>query len=411
MSWTTLTFASLEVLSSTKMNQLQANFTALVQEASGIPTWTKATFTPGSAIVPIIINQDYNTYGITIDTESTGYSALDINGKYGAYIKQDITGGYGLRIDRVDGLDQAEANELVFIYEANSQSTQTVLKVTNIGTGLGMDIVQTGICNAYKYGLSVYSDSAQTTSELVNIQQDNASSTKSALLIQNDGTGYALKAISTYVGAAHECVLIHADGNNSNAIGMSVEVGTDDNSGTNYHINFADGDGTSVGGISSSGGTVSYNAFTGGHYADIPDYDEKKYIFGKIVCIKNIIESKYGKLKKDKGFKNIEIHQPYYEVELSKKSKDKRVFGVYVGKIDDKTFHIYGLGDGFIWVCKEGGNIENGDFITSSNMEGYGMKQDDDLMHNYTIAKSLEDIDWSKEKEDTKLIACTYHAS
>ena len=52
-----------------------------------------------------------------------------------------------------------------------------------------------------------------------------------------------------------------------------------------------------------------------------------------------------------------------------------------------------------------------GDYLTTSNKEGYGMKQDDDLLHNYTIAKSLEVVDWANEPKTTKLIAATYHAA
>ena len=37
-----------------------------------------------------------------------------------------------------------------------------------------------------------------------------------------------------------------------------------------------------------------------------------------------------------------------------------------------------------IWVCNINGNLENGDYITSSIVTGYGELQDDDLLHNYT---------------------------
>ena len=67
------------------------------------------------------------------------------------------------------------------------------------------------------------------------------------------------------------------------------------------------------------------------------------------------------------------------------------------------------MGEGGINVCNEGGNIEIGDYICSSNNKGKGMKQDDDLLHNYTVAKALESVDWSKETATTKMIACTYH--
>lgn len=44
------------------------------------------------------------------------------------------------------------------------------------------------------------------------------------------------------------------------------------------------------------------------------------------------------------------------------------------------------------------------------------MKQDDDLLHNYTVAKATEPVDWSTVDVDaelgykSKLVACTYHA-
>jgi hypothetical protein len=68
------------------------------------------------------------------------------------------------------------------------------------------------------------------------------------------------------------------------------------------------------------------------------------------------------------------------------------------------------LGEGMIMVCSENGNIESGDYICSASIAGRGMKQDDDLLHNYTVAKALESVDWSKETSTTKMIACTYHA-
>ena len=36
------------------------------------------------------------------------------------------------------------------------------------------------------------------------------------------------------------------------------------------------------------------------------------------------------------------------------------------------------VGEGAMWVCNSNGNIENGDYITSSDYIGYGEKQDDD---------------------------------
>ena len=37
----------------------------------------------------------------------------------------------------------------------------------------------------------------------------------------------------------------------------------------------------------------------------------------------------------------------------------------------------------------------NGDFIVSTTIRGYGGKQDDDILHNYTIGKVLSDCYFS----------------
>lgn len=71
--------------------------------------------------------------------------------------------------------------------------------------------------------------------------------------------------------------------------------------------------------------------------------------------------------------------------------------------------HINALGDGSINVCKDGGNIYAGDYICSSSRPGKGMKQDDDLLHNYTVAKAREDCIWLDGADDVRMIACTYH--
>jgi hypothetical protein len=67
------------------------------------------------------------------------------------------------------------------------------------------------------------------------------------------------------------------------------------------------------------------------------------------------------------------------------------------------------LGEGQINVCKDGGNIQAGDYVCSSSRPGKGMKQADDLHHNYTVAKAREDCIWLEGEDDIRMIACTYH--
>jgi hypothetical protein len=75
---------------------------------------------------------------------------------------------------------------------------------------------------------------------------------------------------------------------------------------------------------------------------------------------------------------------------------------------NSKVCDFNALGEGLISVCGENGNLEIGDNITTSSIPGKGMKQSDDLMRNYTVAKSRENVTFSSPTE-VKLVACTYH--
>lgn len=65
------------------------------------------------------------------------------------------------------------------------------------------------------------------------------------------------------------------------------------------------------------------------------------------------------------------------------------------------------LGEGLINVCGENGTIEVGDLIVSSNMPGKGMRQSDDIVRSYTVAKSRERVTFTSPTE-VKQIACIY---
>ena len=57
------------------------------------------------------------------------------------------------------------------------------------------------------------------------------------------------------------------------------------------------------------------------------------------------------------------------------------------------------LGEGRVWVTNINGDIEAGDAITSSDIPGYGQRQDDDLLHLYTLGKAMETVDWDSVTE------------
>jgi hypothetical protein len=62
------------------------------------------------------------------------------------------------------------------------------------------------------------------------------------------------------------------------------------------------------------------------------------------------------------------------------------------------------VGEGAMWVINSNGNIESGDYITTSSVKGYGMKQDDDILHNYTVAKITMNCDFNPQMVNKKQI-------
>ena len=117
---------------------------------------------------------------------------------------------------------------------------------------------------------------------------------------------------------------------------------------------------------------------------------------------------------------SIQINEAIPIVSICKKTMDKSCFGVVSTKEDtnDYSYNVYiiredgdvrakinAIGEGGIWVSNINGNLESGDYITTSNtLPGYGQKQDDDILHNYTVAKITTDCDFSDAPIRQKII-------
>ncbi len=184
----------------------------------------------------------------------------------------------------------------------------------------------------------------------------------------------------------------------ANSWGIMVQSGSA-TSGT--LIDFQNGSGGYIGWIENNNGTVVYHAFTGGHPATLSgNCTRENYAYGTVMTLCNTNSQPEVS------------HQVDYLVEPASKPYDKAVFGVYGGNAprQDGIHTILALGDGHILVCREGGDIEIGDYLTTAGKTGHAMKQDDDLLHSYTVAKAQQPVSWENEESDSKLIACTYHA-
>jgi hypothetical protein len=159
--------------------------------------------------------------------------------------------------------------------------------------------------------------------------------------------------------------------------------------------------------------------------SDIPNY------IGRIVCANNNEYLSMGKMTM--GVDAIQINEALPVVSLCNKGNDKTCYGVISGIEDatnirsyeqgsfvstfdkltgDTRVHINSLGEGAMWVCNKNGNFESGDYITTS-INGYGAKQNDDILHNYTVAKITMDCNFQhsivskKEPISTNMIYTT----
>jgi hypothetical protein len=72
-----------------------------------------------------------------------------------------------------------------------------------------------------------------------------------------------------------------------------------------------------------------------------------------------------------------------------------------------KVIVVNALGEGEVNVCGENGNIAVGDLIVTSSTAGKGMKQSDDILRSYTVARAREGITFASASE-VKLCACIY---
>jgi hypothetical protein len=101
---------------------------------------------------------------------------------------------------------------------------------------------------------------------------------------------------------------------------------------------------------------------------------------------------------------------------------DPAVFGVYNGYHTNELawcsgseIYMYNaIGEGGILVTDISGNISAGDLLCTSVNYGHAMKQPDDILHSYTVAKATQDVDFSSIPTSSQygfksvLIGCTY---
>ena len=193
--------------------------------------------------------------------------------------------------------------------------------------------------------------------------------------------------------------------------------------------------------------------FTGQHLTVPMDSDISSSLsdYVGLIAVSSGNQMRWDEIKEEwvTGSEAVTINETLPRIELATSRADKRVFGVISNRPDNYVVNsetneieedqdgtayswndlkqtqirINSLGEGAIWVCNINGNLENGDYITSCEVPGLGMKQDDDLLHNYTVAKITQDcnfrinstnynvveFEFSGSTYRKAFVGCTYH--
>jgi alpha-tubulin suppressor-like RCC1 family protein len=174
-------------------------------------------------------------------------------------------------------------------------------------------------------------------------------------------------------------------------------------------------------------GSIFWN-FTGQHRCFVEGYSAKDLplIEGLVVCADRnryvTTDATTGDHAFLTGAKAITTNDALPVLSLARRVRDKTAFGVvslatnYNPAPDptdaqmrraleegDQRAEINAVGEGAMWVCDaaDGGTgitsipFESGDYITTSPVPGYGMRQADDCIRNYTVGKITMDCDFS----------------
>lgn len=201
------------------------------------------------------------------------------------------------------------------------------------------------------------------------------------------------------------------------AIGMQTQTPSSTDADLYFSVNLSGSGFTHPAYIQDNTSLTQMN-FTGQHpvvyekmsYQDLVDSE------GLIVCADQNV---YENVNQTPGVDSITITESLPHVSLSTSYMQPNVFGIISVVEDTNTtkrsggagifrtkvekipgdFRVYAnsVGEGAMWVIDSHGTLSAGDYITSSNVPGYGCKQNDDLLHNYTVAKITMDCNFNPQ--------------
>ena len=310
----------------------------------------------------------------------------------------------------VNGAIQLNGEDMVSSYSSGDQATNrtnTFIVFGEAGTGNDWAYLrQIGGSNSYTIALDFHDDGADAGFEIRDVHStQNPDVISSRFKVDRGGNvgigitnpSYKLEV----VGVMKSLGVIYS----STATTKEWKTSVDSNGNLYFRYNTGNG-AFSERGYFNQNANVNNIDFTGQHRSKF-EGDFTSDLVGLIV------ESTGAYLELD-GSVQPKIDEALPSVKLTTAAKSKRVYGVLsniegdtreygsafvivVPKDDNITrVMVNSLGEGSLWVINTREQaLENGDYICSSSVAGYGEIQDDDILHSYTVAKITMSLDWS----------------
>lgn len=184
--------------------------------------------------------------------------------------------------------------------------------------------------------------------------------------------------------------------------GVSAQLDVEQLGATVANFNRSSTDGTllqfqrdavTVGSISVAAGVVSYNAFTGSHYA----WTDEVLGRGELVTLTGINGNSH----------NDPESEVIYGIKRSTVANDPACLGSYLALQElsqpastENPHLVMAVGNGDMWVTDESGDIHPGDYLISSSTPGHAMKDDEAKYPlGYVIARAADPVNWGNESE------------
>lgn len=178
--------------------------------------------------------------------------------------------------------------------------------------------------------------------------------------------------------------------------GMNAGVAIFNRTGTDGTVIGINNDSVQAGSISVAGATVSYNAFTGSHYA----WSDATHQPGQLV-------SMTGRNRRYEDRPDAEV---MYGIRTTSLANAPACLGVYMNPEEpskaagpDNPLLVAAVGNGDLCVVDRGGDIQPGDYLISSEVPGCAMKDDPARFAvGHVVARAAERVEWAKVHADNR---------